>query len=200
MNTSRGFTSLGLVLLLVLVLGGAGWYAFMRNGTQQTEGDDTTAPQIEDRMSSTYTNTAFGFSIQYDPNSMMLGDDTKYQPAESGMQSIGVTFTTADDSVRGDVLVAASSRSDDVQKCLTIPPPDEGMYRGTGTSTINGVPFLTYTYEYKGEIMGSVESGGGVQYKTLRAGVCYVIRNAWKSPAPKPMAKPSQPSKSQMQA
>jgi len=201
MNTSRGFVSLSLILLLVLVLGGAGWYVSTRSSNpQQTKGGDTMAPPIEDRESTTYTNTAFGFSIQYDPNSMRLGDNTRYQPAESGMQSIGVTFTSADDSAQGDVLVAASSRSDDVEKCLTIPPPDEATYRGTGTTTINGIPFLSYTYEYKGEIMGAIESGGGVQYKTLYAGVCYAILNAWKSPAPKPMAKPSQPSKSQVQA
>jgi hypothetical protein len=137
--------------------------------------DSFTIAQDASRSLTTYTSTQYGFRFRYPADSTLSSAEEPIYPKadDPWVQIASVAWQAGDTRVHGSMTVDASAAETDVRTCLTIPSSTETTYSSLGTTTINGVPFSTYTYS----VPATALYGEGTVYRTVHAGRCYQVTN-----------------------
>ncbi len=155
----------------------------------------TTLPISSTSSMQTYTNTQFGFIIQYPSNLTMTTSpdpqhDYNYDPVDHDKVDYNPAFLPLVDFSRGsgrdpttaigivaglEIAVATSSKV----LCLTAPKSNGSDlldYSSPSTTTIDDVFFLTFDAMLdSGKVGLSGQSFGGRYFRTVHRGICYSI-------------------------
>ncbi len=184
MNFSRGFAWLPLLLGVVLAIGVSGaayWYVHQTPGqplfinlnpipvatstgiTQKIPQTVQTNTQTSNSDLQTYTDSQYGFSLQY-PNGSKL--DTSQKPAFKGMQVvvIGIGEQYVSDSVEVGI-------DQNTANCTTAYSGSENHPLAAGTTVINGFTFNKY--EIDDPAAGLL--GLGYVYRAVHNNLCFII-------------------------
>jgi predicted ribosomally synthesized peptide with SipW-like signal peptide len=190
-SVSAGFVWLPVLLvILALVVVGGGAYAYysaQQNAIPQIAANQqaTTTPSTaqtttdssakstpaSSSQTKTYTNTQYGFSLQY-PNAVTVNPNCgEEEPACTGNPLIKFYEQTPQPSngfAYGYLVVNASTDPATVSSCMTNASPGFGTF---STTQINGIPFT---------IGGAGSAAAGTQeantsYHALENGVCYSL-------------------------
>jgi len=199
MKTSNGFISLGIALILVVVIGvavfsGIGYFSRKPSAIQNTGGapvtDETNSssalpgtnvnPSASSTTKSgvqTYTNTKYGFSFQYPGDAPLRAQDMAsevFTNPESAIMTF--TFYSSNGYALGGISIETSADKSITQNCLTVPVSGGGTsFQNRGITTINSVPFSTYTYTSS---TAGRQTKNGTTYTALHNGRCYAVSSS----------------------
>lgn len=122
-----------------------------------------------------YTNSRYGFSLQY-PDTFIAETDPKLLALEDGTMGPDNTLlklTATNPSLDASVFeVLVDSYQPDLQNCLTVPPTNETVYTNNGNTAINRISFLNYAYS---NLSTGKSESGGIVYRAVHNSSCYTL-------------------------